>query len=202
MKKKLTVEQKVAQLTKAQQETVHKVGMFAIIGEIVLLIPFFGFFGYFMMNLETFGATDDILEELRAIIIVGLIFIFLCFGSVGFIKGHFPYYSDSVWFYINKMKKGKVPYIYKPEEPQNINQKNENSAKKRQSNIIVGIVFLVLFVLALYGATLQGDYNGDFVSIFFDFSDGVHSMTSSMATLFCYVGLFTAGVYFLSKREK
>ena len=349
--KKLTTAEKVAQLTKEQQDMLYKIGKIALIVAGVFVAVCVVIFAFVINSIGTDSWNDGNLVDvlMSAVIIV----MFALLAVIAAIKGRFPYWSDSNWFYLLKMRKGKVPQVCKTTEtapkttdaiywmpvifdgeasslqspdynihmfpkaeslmqngmkvpcetpfpqgysfegnserkimsPRKISTKNgkkwiplftdlnyllealspnthvavvdyetacgfgrfdtdgcagivinpgkeskvvpakelkqqqsyeqtaslegpvkdgKKIAKITMANRIVGIAVLVLFVLGVYGATLQPDYSGKLMDIFFKF-DGdnfarvIGEMVGRMSV---YVGLFWVGVYLIFKKEE
>lgn len=109
MKEKISIEEQVAQLTPAQQDTILKIGKIASIIIILVDIPLmlsllYGI--YCMIDPPLFVEMDHMKMGL-GIMIEGVIIAVLNFAGALFIKVQFPYYSDAKYTYIKKMRKKK-----------------------------------------------------------------------------------------------
>ncbi len=353
--KKLTTAEKVAQLTKEQQDRLYKIGKIALIVSGTFFVICLSAAAMFLYSMSGSDPIDTEKIEILSTVVVVVMFVLL--GAVAAIKGRYPYWSDSNWLYLIKMRKGKVPQVCKqaentpktdsasnalywapvvygrdafplqnpdynihvfPKAGQMINngmripcdtalpegysftnisggepmrlkkvrnsgdgkewiplfsdinsllrtlspntrvalvdyetacgfakhdtngcsgivinpgkeskvipvskltqpqpyeqtlsfegpQKDKKAiANKTSSNRIIGAVLLVLFALALYGATLQADFGGKFIDIFFgDFNgSAAHNIGSIIGKFGAYIGMFFPGVYLLFKKEE
>jgi hypothetical protein len=110
MANKINVEEQVAQLSQEQQDKIYKVGIIALVLQLIGGIPWFIGVVSCLYTMIALPASFDLANYDK--LFIGFI-VWLILGAayvIGisvFVKIKFPYYSDAKWNYINKMRKGK-----------------------------------------------------------------------------------------------
>ena len=105
MKKKLPIEEQVAQLTPEQQRKILKVGPTALTLMLIVEIPWiiFSIVGVFAMIDPPAGYdASEIYKGFLIFLALGLLYVF---GILLFVKIKYPFYSDAKWQYLNKLRK-------------------------------------------------------------------------------------------------
>lgn len=122
--KKLTNADKVALMTKKEQDTIFKVGNIALIAEVAVGVPSLACLAFAYMDLiDSTKSISEMDQSFRKLVIVAAVVLLLFFGGAVFLKTRYPYYSDGKFMYIRKMRKGKVPQVCADEpEPNAVSQ--------------------------------------------------------------------------------
>lgn len=160
---KKTIAQQVAELTQKQQDDLYKAGKIAVAIYLIVGIPWVLLLALGMLTMVTgtvlmsYDTADRFFIGYMIVLIGGALPLL----GVGIaVKIKHPYYSDSKWFYINKMRKGKVPAVAVPAkaeeipaptpQPQAAAPAADATAGKpaKKSNHVVAIILLVLLMFA------------------------------------------------------